>query len=120
MAKHGGARPKAGRITGIPNKKTIEQKEARAYLQERIREEFDPIIDVLLKKAQGETIKEIRKEPTRDGKKIKEIVIYHEPDNKMIEFALTMVTGKPKEELDIKSNDLKEMGAALRKMIGEK
>lgn len=96
MAKHGGFRPGAGRRKGTRNKIPADSLEAKAQLNEKIIEQWNPIIETLLDIGLGNYY--VDKSVTPDEKKIYK----QSPDKSALVELVQFVVGKPKQEVDTK------------------
>jgi hypothetical protein len=95
MAKFSKGKQKTGgRKKGQKNKKTIEQEMALEFMRQRIREEWEGLIDVKIELAKG-----IWAERVIGGDLVK--VFKEKPDGVALEYLFSMVVGKPKEAMDI-------------------
>ncbi len=99
VKKHGGKRKRSGRPRGSKGKKTIEQKLALDFLKKKILKKFENLIDSKIRLAEGVYIGEKVWVPGK-GKKKKQLVTAYQkpPDGAAIEYLISMVVGKPREE----------------------
>lgn len=111
-SKHGGNREGAGRPAGSKSKKTIEQEQALEFLRQRIRDDWEGLIDSKIELAKGVYVmKDIKR--GADGKIIEAKVYKTKPDSQSLEYLLSVVVGKPTEkieqEITVRKGGIKEI-----------
>lgn len=118
MSRVKGSPKTGGKVIGSKHKKTIEQELALEFLRERIRENWEELIDTKLELAKGIWVE--RK--IRGKNKVR--VYQKDPDSNSLEYVFSLVVGKPKEQLDINVNvklkKLEEIQNKINKVIDGK
>ena len=97
--KHGGSREGAGRPAGSKSRKTVEQEQALEFLRQRIRDDWEDLINRKIELAKGiYVMKDIKR--GADGKIIEAKVYRTKPDSQSLEYLLSIVVGKPTEKIE--------------------
>lgn len=88
MGKNGGARPGAGRKKGGHNKIPSSAIEARKMLEQKVMDNFEPLLDAWMTLAKGDFIYQGRER------------LYHaKPDSQALRNIMEFLMGKPKQEI---------------------